>query len=214
MIPISGLSGEQRGARHAALLLHAMAPADRAWMLDALPPGERVELQRLLAELEALGIERDPALIDAATVSDEFDAPVVSSFRAAPGEAPVRAALSDEALLHALDDEGVAALARIVRTEPAGLVAEWLSLATWPWRDALLQTVEPAQRRRIETHLANMPAAAQTPPGLRQALISMVAARLRERPPIDAPSSTPWHKLRYSLVGALQKPLRRLGAAR
>lgn len=207
-------SSEARGARHAALLLHAMAPADRNWMLDALPQEERADLVPLLAELEALGIERDPALIDAATSGDGFAAPAAVS----PGHGLAHGAqsplpASDEAMLQALDDEQVSALAEILRIEPVGLIAEWLKLVDWSWHASFLQALEHVQRRKIEAHLAAMTTSAQTPPALRAALISMVAARLRGRPPVDVPP-TPWRKLRHSLANAFQGTRRRAGAGR
>lgn len=203
---------ESHGVRHAALLLHAMAPADRSWMLDALPQQERAELVPLLAELEALGIERDPALIDAATSDDELAAPVVSLAHDVGNNTQRPIAMSDEAMLHALTAEQMPALADILRTEPASLVAEWLLLADWPWREALLQAMEPMQRRKVEVHLVGMPPMGQTPPGLRAALVSLVAARLRAQPLVDAPTPTPWHKLRRSFVDAFQG--RRQGVSR
>lgn len=207
-------SSEARGARHAALLLHAMSPADRKWMLDALPQEERADLVPLLAELEALGIEQDPALIDAATSDDSFTAPAAIS----PGHGLDHVAHSllpesDEAMLQALDDEQVSALTEILRIEPVGLIAEWLKLADWPWRKSFLQALEHVQRRKIEAHLAAMTSSAQTPPALREALISMVADRLRGRPPADVPP-TPWRKLRHSLANAFQATRRRAGASR
>lgn len=203
-------SSEPRGARHAALLLHAMAPADRNWMLDALPPQERAELVPLLAELEALGIERDPALIDAATSEGEFgESP--PPLHGIGDDAPRPEPMSDEAMLRALDAGQVLALAEILRAEPAGLVAEWLDIAHWPWRDALLQAMEPLQRRKVEAQLATVPPAAQTPPGLRAALISMVAAKLRGHSLADEPPSSTWLRLRHSLVGAFQGAWRGAG---
>lgn len=204
-------SSEPRGARHAALLLHAMAPADRNWMLDALPPQERAELVPLLAELETLGIERDPALIDAATSGSEAGEPSSSLSFHGIDEAQYPAAMSDEAMLRALDARQVLALAEVFRTEPAGLVAEWLSIADWPWRDGLLQAMELVQRRKVEALLAAMHSAAQTPPGLRAALISMVAARLRGRPLADEPPSSAWLRFRHSLVNAFQGARRGAG---
>ena len=206
MIPMPDPSEPARGARHAALLLHAMAPADRDWMLRTLPPRERAELEPLLAELEALGIERDPALIEAATTGsaqDRFDV-----------QTPPPVAMSDETMLHALDDERVAVLARMLRAEPAGLVAEWLNLAAWPWRDAVLQAMEPMQRRRIEAHLAGMPVGSSTPPALRAMLVSTIADRLREPPLHEEPPATAWHRLRHSLAAVFQRPLQRRGALR
>lgn len=204
MIPMPDPAEPVRGARHAALLLHAMAPADRDWMLQALPPQERAELEPLLVELEALGIARDLALIEAATALAPEQRPAVGP--------PPPVAMSDEAMLHALGEERVAALAALLRAEPAGLVAEWLSLAAWPWREALLQAMEPMQRRKVEAHLAAMPADATTPPGMRAALVSAVAARLRE-PAAHAEPAARWQRLRRTLAGVFQLPAqqRRVG---
>lgn len=186
---------ESRGARHAALLLHAMSPEDRSWMLEALPASERADLMPLLAELEALGIETDPALIDDATAGAPSAAMPEQEFAAvAPQPFPV----SDEAMLHALDDNQVRELVACLRTEPVGLVAECLRLADWPWREDLLAALEPGQRRRIEASLSATAPGFQTPPGMRAALISTVAARLRERPVGEAPAAAPWHRLRHS----------------
>ena len=169
---------ETGGARHAALLLHALAPADRAWMLHALPASQRDELQLLLAELEALGIARDSSLIAQATagVSDVV-ALDPSDDRPERGAVPV----SDEAWLHGLGRSQVDALVRSLRLEPVALVAECLQLADWSWRDAVLAALEPAQRRRVETSLSSLRARGATPTGLRAEMIALVAARVRQQ---------------------------------
>lgn len=187
---------ESRGARHAALLLHAMSPEDRSWMLEALPVSERAGLVPLLAELEALGIERDPALIDDATAGAPSAAmPEQDSAAMALPRLPV----SDEAMLHALDGNQVRELVACLRTEPVGLITEWLRLADWPWREDLLAALEPGQRRRIEGKLSATEPGFQAPPGMRAAMISAVAARLQERPVGKTPAAAPWHKLKHSL---------------
>lgn len=187
---------ESRGARHAALLLHAMSPQDRSWMLEALPASERAGLVPLLAELEALGIERDPALIDDATAGAASAVMPEQDFAAV---APQPFPASDEAMLHALDDHQVRELVACLRIEPMGLIAEWLRLADWPWREDLLAALEPGQRRRIETSLSATAPGFQAPPGMRAALIAAVAARMRERPVGQAPAAAPWHGLKQSL---------------
>lgn len=202
MMPMSGTpratdpgagSPESGGARHAALLLHAMAPVDRTWVLDALPPAERAGLLRLLAELEALGIERDPALIAHAT----SNAPPVDALQSMP--------MSGEARLRALDEAQVGEFIRIMRTESAELIAEWLRLAEWPWRENLLAALEPGQRRKVEANLAITVAGYQTPPALRAALITAAAARLRDPArAAGAVPKTPWHKLKHSFDRALR----------
>ncbi|TWD85735.1 hypothetical protein FB547_105247 [Variovorax beijingensis] len=196
LAPNAGTSRpESHGARHAALLLHAMSSEDRSWMLEALPASERADLVPLLEELEALGIERDPALIGDATAGVPYAALPEQDFAAlAPQPFPV----SDEAMLHALDDEQVRELVACLRTEPAGFIVEWLRLADWPWREDLLAALEPAQRRRIEAGLTATVPGFQTPPGMRAALIAAVAARLLERPVAQATAVAPWAKLKRS----------------
>jgi hypothetical protein len=186
---------ESRGSRHAALLLHAMSPEDRSWMLEALPASERAGLVPLLAELEALGIERDPALIDDATADASSAAMPEQDFAAT---ALPRLPVSDEAMLHTLDGGQVRELVACLRAEPVGLITEWLRLADWPWREDLLAALEPAQRRRIEGKLLATEPGFQAPPGMRAAMISAVAARLRKRPAGEAPAEAPWHKLKQS----------------
>ncbi|MDP9992362.1 hypothetical protein J2W28_001606 [Variovorax boronicumulans] len=185
---------ESRGARHAALLLHAMSPQDRSWMLESLPAAERAGLVPLLAELEALGIERDPTLIEDAT-SGASAAVMPEQDFAAVASHP----LSDEAMLRALDGSQVRELVACLRTEPVGLIAEWLRLADWPWREDFLSALELGQRRRIEASLSATASGFETPPGLRAALITAVAARLREQQPAaEAPAAAPWHRLTRS----------------
>jgi len=172
---------ETGGARHAALLLHAMAPVDRAWMLDALAPSEREGLLALLAELEALGMERDATLIAQATAGATQSLP-----------------LSDEAILLALQGPQVHELVECLRAEPPGLIARWLHLADWPWREELLAALEPAQRRRVDAALSAMSAEDSTPPAMRAALIEAVAAQVRGPAAARGHSGRPWRKLKHS----------------
>lgn len=194
----AGATPESGGARHAALLLHAMAPVDRAWMLDALPPEQREDLQRLLAELAALGIERDAALIAGAT-AESADSIGDASLPEFDVDARQLVPMSDEAWLHALDASRLQVLIQCMRTEPAGLVAEWLRLADWPWREELLAALEPAQRRRVEAILAASTAGPKTPPGMRAALISTMAVRLQGLAPASGVSIAPWQRLKHSV---------------
>lgn len=54
------------GRRRAALTLHALAAADREWLLEQLPHQDRLALRGLLAELRELGIPADGDVIRAA----------------------------------------------------------------------------------------------------------------------------------------------------
>ena len=167
-------------------------------MLESLPAAERAGLVPLLAELEALGIERDPALIDDATANASFAAMPEQDFGAIALQPPPPHPVSDEAMLHALDDSQVRELVACMRSEPVGLIAQWLRLADWPWREDFLAALELGQRRRIEASLSTMAPGFETPPGMRAALIATVAARLRELPVADAPTAAPWHRLTHS----------------
>lgn len=175
---------EAGGARHAALLLHAMTPLDRGWMLNALPVGEREEMRRLLAELEELGIERDATLIAEATA-----------------HVHAGSAMSDESMLMTLDEPGVQRAVECLRAEPVGLIAHWLHIAAWPWRDALLRAMEPVQRRRLEGAMAEQSSAPDgfvVPPGLRAALIEGVAQHVRSASAATKLPPAPWQKIRQS----------------
>lgn len=199
---------ESHGERHAALVVYAMAPEDRTWVLDALTPAERALLLELLAELESLGIERDPALIEDATAG-VVAWPKSAALAGAQGEPP----MSDEAVLHALDSAQVQELVACLRTEPVGLIAVWVRLAEWPWREQMLNALEPGQRRRIEANLSATTLGFQVPPGMRAALISKMAARLRGRPLAAAPSM-PRRKLKHSFYQVFHRALSRRSAGR
>lgn len=62
------------GLRRAALTLHALHTADRAWMLKQLTPDARKALQRLLAELDSLRLPRDAEVIRAALQATQGEA--------------------------------------------------------------------------------------------------------------------------------------------
>ncbi|SDJ59629.1 hypothetical protein [Variovorax sp. OV700] len=178
---------ESAGARRAALLLHAMAPVDRTWTLEALPAAERSALQDLLLELETLGIERDPALIAEAIAG--------AARNGANGAEP----LSGVAALQVLDEFQLRAAMRCLQAEPIGLVVEWLRIADWRWREELLGAMEPGHRRRVEAELSAATARASAmPPSLRAALIAGVTDRLRGLSAIEAGTKEPWPKLPHS----------------
>ena len=55
-----------------------------------------------------------------------------------------------EAVLQQLSAARVEMLAKQLQGEPSGLVASLLRAGTWSWHGALLQALEPLQRRRVE----------------------------------------------------------------
>jgi hypothetical protein len=54
------------GLRQAAALIHALAPADRRWAVAQLPLQQRDVVESLLAELTAMGLPRERAIVEAA----------------------------------------------------------------------------------------------------------------------------------------------------
>lgn len=155
-------------ARHAALIAHAMRPADRDWLLYALPPEGGRLLQDLLAELDALGIPPD------ATLLDELN-------RDAPMSVP------SEVVWAAFDGLGsaqVGLLAQVLQEEPPLLTARLLSLREWPWRGALLGAMHDvfvAQVRRIPSAVSGPSLEAALHEALRQRLSASAAVRSQSR---------------------------------
>jgi len=128
-------------ARQAALLLHTMPESDRGWLLQQLPPSQRAGTEQLLAELVALGIPADPALLNQ-----------VLAQAAQPGRVP---SSQEERLIHRLGELPSRSIGAVLQSESDGLVARVLRLAPWPWREALLDHLGPTRRRRIQEHLSS-----------------------------------------------------------
>lgn len=157
---------DKPGMRRAALLLHAMAPIDQAFVLNALPTEQAEALRGLVSELEVLGIARDPSLIAAATGSDAARAASTTQSSA------IDRRLGPE------NEEQIAAVARLLSAEPAALVAYWLHLADRPRRESVLEALEPAQRRRVDAFVDAQHGALDVPPALRGALLRAVSSLL------------------------------------
>lgn len=128
------------GARQAALLLHTLDDSDRRWMLDQLPTAARSETERLLAELQALGMPSDRSLLDAVLADTSK-----RSTKAPPGRS------------HPLDTADAIQVARVLRGEPDGLIARLLKHASWSWHDAVLDELGPSRRRHIAEIIAELP---------------------------------------------------------
>jgi hypothetical protein len=122
-------------ARRVALILHALAPSDREWLLDRMAPARRETLRALLDELAELGIAGDSRLVRelVADTTSELEQDPIAVIAGASAAAAVEALASESAAL-----------------------IEWiLSLHVWPWRDALLGALGRAKREHIESLAAS-----------------------------------------------------------
>ncbi|GKS87318.1 hypothetical protein AVMA1855_24220 [Acidovorax sp. SUPP1855] len=148
-----------RSARHSALLLHAMAPSDRSWLLSRLPLPQQQELTALVAELDGLGISPDASVLNEAlnacapgTEAHTTMREEATAFHVAEHSSPLPA-ISDFDFLMALDEKDLVALSKAWRSEPPGLVAMALRLQAWPWQRTLLERLPALPRRRVEDML-------------------------------------------------------------
>lgn len=135
-------------ARRAALLLYAMAPADRRWMLEQLPVDAGSELRRLLRELAELGIPCHRALLKQVVAEQ----PAAEAQQAALEYPDVDgfAALAD-----AIAAAGPVRVAGALRDEPAPVIVMFLLAHDWTWREALLRHLDPLRARAVHAALAD-----------------------------------------------------------
>ncbi len=162
-------------SRRAALLLHAMAPADREWILGNLPADASDRLRELLRELDELGIPRDAALLKQVVSTAAAREPVLeigalpyAQDSATPAEA-----------IAAADPERLAA---VLRDEPLELVAALLGLRDWTWRDAFLRHTGPVRARQVAERLANAGPATRLGIETERIVLAALLRRLRDLP--------------------------------
>ena len=153
------------GLRQAALVLHGLADADRAWMIGQLPAEQVAPVRALLAELRELGIPNDPSFAAQALASDE-----VHAVRA-------RVAARADDFLQVVRGASAAQLQRVLEGESQGFVAMLLVAGDWPWQAEFLAAQEPARMRALADLVASEPGG----PRLRAQVVAAVAARLRKQ---------------------------------
>src|SRR4051812_22825027 len=116
--------------QRAALTLHALSERDRAWLLAALAPTQRERLAPLLAELEALGIPREPDLLSQV---QDTTAPPVASW---PQQ---------------MDAREIDALADMLAREPIVLTQVVLAMQPWNWTTRFLAALDAPRRVQMES---------------------------------------------------------------
>lgn len=152
--------------RFAALRLHGLAEADRAWLIARLAPAQQRRVRGWLAELRALGVPPEAGR--------------EVTIEATPRPAPP--AVADEPLQR-ITAADVQTLLERLRCEPPMLAARLLALHAWPWARAV--------REQLQRDHAEPLAAVETIPPERwtefdRSLLRHLAGRL---PPVPASGS-------------------------
>jgi len=203
----------ERGSRTAALLLHAMLPEDRTWLLEQLNPGEQASLDGLLGELGALGIPGDATLVDRALREKGQHSEPSQPVR--PRAASAASVPSAEEIVATAPPSAIAGL---FCEEPPGLIAALLGARDWPWRAEVLLELGAYVRLRVEEALDAEPVA--DPEGsaprhrataLEARLIAALASRLRAEEAPPAPPAPAQPSLARSLLDRWGGGARRLG---
>ncbi|MGM9486029.1 hypothetical protein [Ideonella sp. YS5] len=143
--------------RSAALLLHGMSEADRAWAWEQLDEIQRAALSPLLHELRELGVPRDASLL-----------------REVIAEAP-RAAPRPSSARDRVANADPTQLAELLHAEPAGLVQRVLALGPWPWQSQVLASLRARRGEVLEPMAGDVHASA---PALDEALLQRLAERV------------------------------------
>lgn len=206
--------------RRAALLVHALPPADREWLLESLPADQKASLASLLQELQDMNVPPDAqwlqTLLQPADGEEAahapFPFPAVSAASAygaglsaaepplaSPGAAAPRQSTPAPARLMSLGPAGVAALARLLGQEPLPLAVRFLRLHDWPWRDKLLAQMGAGPQMQLRQALRDAGPGwdAEAPaPLLDQALMEVLARRIDDAtgavsPAAWGPAETP-----------------------
>ncbi|MBC7604502.1 MAG: hypothetical protein H7255_17805 [Ramlibacter sp.] len=163
----------EHGLRQCALTLHAMSLQDREWMLSQLAPERRIELQRLVTELEALGIAPDPQLVRQTMHARQTRA-----------HGPARCPHTAQQL------------ASVLSAEPPSLIAHVLRGHDNAFITAFLACLAPTLRDDVAKHLNSTRSRAPAPAKLAKALREAIDARLPAQPPVPTrrrPLAQRWH---------------------
>lgn len=150
---------EPSGSKHAALLLHAMVPADQEWLLSQLSAEHQVCLRRLVAELVEMGVAKDHG----ATVGEFSVSGRAGRYHAEPRSVQSEPTVvsdncwpDDVQFFLVLAPETVDRLADHWIAEPPALVAAALNVRDWPWRVRVMDRMPVLFRRKVEEHCAGV----------------------------------------------------------
>jgi hypothetical protein len=184
------VSDADAALRRCALALHAIGAQDRQWMLGKLPDAARAELERLVGELQALGIPADTGVTqDLAKAARS--APPAASAAVHPASPTARAEFAQ-----------AQELAQVLQHEPPALIAHVLGMR-WDSADAVLACLNASKRRQVQELMPATARAGATAPRLSQALLEEISLRLAHARPAPAAPSAPWRARWASLARML-----------
>jgi len=164
-------AADDSAQRSAALLLHGMGEADRAWAWEQLDNAQRATLAPLMQELRELGVPRDALLL-----------------RDVIAEAPVPASRMESARDRVAGADP-AHLAQLLYPEPAGLVQRLLALGPWPWQSQVLALL---RARRGEVFEPGAGDSTNPATALDQALLERLAERVWDGVAPAQPTGLRW----------------------
>lgn len=170
--PLEAVSSGQQ----AALLLHALADADRRWLLERLPSADADALRAMLEELQLLGIPRDASLASQ-TIARPAQ-PVEPSIET-PG-------VSVGIKLDALGAEDGRRLAELFADEPPHLMATLLAGGPWAWEASFLSALPVPQGQRVKQRLQSLDRS-KLPVRQLAAIRQAAEQALQECMPIESP---------------------------
>lgn len=185
--------------RRAALALHATENADRAWLLARIPQDHRPALDRMLADLDTLGLPRDRAMIEELLNRGPASQPAV-----------VNAPVGNDEGLSKLRRCAPADLAVLLEPEPTALAAHVVALLPMAVRPGVLECLSAPKRRLVQEALARNYADARfdgsvdSAPRLTRAVLHALLPRL----PRPATPPNLWQRLSGSIAPRGRKALR------
>ena len=132
--------------RRSALLLHSMSEADKQWILGNLDDRDNQILNQLLSELKELGLPADQELLsDINSVNN----PARETLATVTWPANV-ADLSMEQQIACLDTADYRDIFRVLAEESPELLAYFLQIHRWTWKNQFLASFDASMARRIQ----------------------------------------------------------------
>lgn len=182
--------------RRAAIVAHALSAEDQGWLFAQMAPSELPQLKALLAELVQLGVPADRRLLEQALDGAE-SAGVVRVPQTAKNLAPVDRSNLD--FFVDLDAVNEGALVTALRQEPALLIARFLRIQSWPWKQKVIDALPAPLRQQVDGLLAEPSDVSASGGALEEALLR--ALRLRcERWTVVVSGQSPTKRSRFGQV--------------